>query len=301
MAIEALRTPDERFALLPSFPFAPKYVDDLPGYDGLRMAYVDEGPEDAETTFLCLHGEPTWSYLYRKMIPVFAAAGHRVVAPDFFGFGRSDKPVNDADYSIDFHRESALRLIDRLDLRNVTLVCQDWGGIIGLTLPMDTDGRFTRLLVMNTGLPTGEFLSDGFAGWKGFAAAASEIPVAGLIASDVKGDFNPLDALAYAAPFPDDRYKAGVRRFPQLVPVEPGMAGIDLMKRARAFYQTEWSGESFMAIGLRDGVLGKDVMEELRGVIKGCPEAMELPEAGHFVQEYGEPIAKAALDHFGLA
>lgn len=301
MPIEALRTPDERFALLPAFPYAPNYVDDLAGYEGLRMAYIDEGLADAETTFLCLHGEPTWSYLYRKMLPVFTAAGHRVIAPDLYGFGRSDKPVDDDTYTIDFHRGSLVKLIERLDLRNITLVCQDWGGILGLTLPMDMEDRFTRLLVMNTGLPIGEPVSDGFAGWKGFAAAASEIPVAGLVASDAKGDFNLMDALAYAAPFPDNTYKAGVRRFPAIVPVEPDMAGVELCMRARTYYRQKWSGESFMAIGLRDAVLGKGVMEELRGMIRGCPEAMEVHEAGHFVQEYGKPIARAALDHFGLA
>jgi len=300
MPIEALRTPDVRFSFLPAFPYAPNYVDDLPGYEGLRMAWIDEGPADAETTFLCLHGEPTWSYLYRHMLAEFVAAGHRVVAPDLFGFGRSDKPVDDATYTIDFHRDSLLALIERLDLTNVTLVCQDWGGLLGLTLPMDTGDRFTRLLVMNTALPVGHFVSDGFANWKNLAATAPEIPVAGLIATDVKGHFTPLDAIAYDAPFPDDRYKAGVRRFPQLVPVEPGMAGIEVMQRARAYYSTEWTGQSFMAIGMRDGVLGKDVMEDLRGMIKGCPEAMEVPEAGHFVQEYGASIARAALTHFGL-
>ena len=300
MPIEALRTPDERFSFLPAFPYAPNYVDDLPGYEGLRMAWIDEGPADAETTFLCLHGEPTWSYLYRHMLAEFVAAGHRVVAPDLFGFGRSDKPIDDAAYTIDFHRGSLIALIERLDLTNVTLVCQDWGGLLGLTLPMDTGDRFARLLVMNTALPIGQFVSDGFANWKNLAATAPEIPVAGLIATDVKGHFTPLDAIAYDAPFPDDRHKAGVRRFPQLVPVEPGMAGIEVMQRARAYYSTEWTGQSFMAIGMRDGVLGKDVMEELRGMIKGCPEAMEVPEAGHFVQEYGGPIASAALTHFGL-
>jgi len=298
--IEALRTPDRRFSFMPGFPHAVHTVEDLPGYAGLRLAYVDEGPKDAETTFLCLHGEPTWGYLYRKMLPVFAGAGHRAVVPDLYGFGRSDKPVDDSVYTIDFHRNSLLRLIERLDLRNVALVCQDWGGILGLTLPMDMPERFTRLLVMNTALPIGQPVSEGFAGWKFFAATAPEIPVAGLIASDVQGAMNALDALAYDAPFPDDRYKAGVRRFPQLVPVEPGMDGIELMKRARTYWSKDWQGESFMAIGMRDAVLGEPVMEELRSVIRGCPPPMKIAEAGHFVQEYGEPIARAALEHFGI-
>jgi len=301
MAIESLRTPEERFSLLPGFPCEPRYLDDLEGYEGLRMAYVDEGPPDAETVFLCLHGEPTWGYLYRKMLPVFSAAGHRVVVPDLYGFGRSDKPVDDAVYSYDFHRGSLLRFVERLDLQGVALVCQDWGGILGLSLPMDLPERFTRLLVMNTGIPIGEAISPGFAGWKGFAAVAPEIPVAGLICSDAAGATNAMDALAYDAPFPDDRYKAGVRRFPQLVPVEPGMGGIAEGVRAREFWSQDWKGESFMAVGLRDAVLGGPVMKELHGLIRGCPEPMEVPEAGHFVQEYGEPIARRALEHFGIA
>jgi pimeloyl-ACP methyl ester carboxylesterase len=300
MSIESLRTPDARFSILPGFPYAPSYADDLPGYEGQRMAWVDEGPSDAETTFLCLHGEPTWGYLYRKMIPVFVGAGHRAVAPDLFGFGRSDKPVDESVYTFDFHRGSLLALIERLDLRNITLVCQDWGGLLGLTLPMDMADRFTRLLVMNTGIPVGESLGAGFAAWKGFAAMVHDIPVAGLVANDALGAVNPMDAVAYDAPFPDVSYKAGVRRFPQLVPVEPGMDGIELGQRARKFWSNDWSGESFMAIGLRDAVLGEPVMDELRSVIRGCPEPMKVAEAGHFVQEYGEPIARAALEHFGI-
>jgi haloalkane dehalogenase len=297
--VKVLRTPEERFAKLPFFPWAPRYLEDLAGYEGLRLHYLDEGPQDAREVFLCLHGEPTWSYLYRKMIPVFLATGARVVAPDWFGFGRSDKPAEDAVYTFSFHRNSALRFIERLDLRNVTLVCQDWGGLLGLTLPMDLPGRFRRLLVMNTGIAIGMPISDGFAAWKAFAGSYHDVPVAGLIALSSPGALNPYDAAAYDAPFPDASYKAGVRRFPQLVAVEPGMEGVAEGKRARDFWTNDWRGESFMAIGLRDPVLGKRVMEELRATIRGCPPALELPEAGHFVQEWGEPVAKAALAAFG--
>ena len=298
--MDVLRTPDERFALLPAFPYAPHYLEDLPGYEGLRLHYVDEGPEDAEEVFLCLHGEPTWSYLYRKMIPVFTGAGARVVAPDWFGFGRSDKPSDDAAYGFDFHRGTLLRVIERLDLRNITLVCQDWGGLLGLTVPADMPERFSRLLVMNTAIPVGRSLGDGFAGWKAFAGQFHDIPVAGLVALSSPGALSPYDAAAYDAPFPDARYKAGVRRFPQLVPVEPGMEGIEHGERARKFFANDWQGESFMAIGLRDPVLGKPVMEELRSVIRGCPPPLELPEAGHFVQEWGDEVAQAALRAFRL-
>ena len=299
--MKILRTPEERFAVLRSFPWAPRYLDDLPGSEGLRLHRIDEGPRDARETFLCLHGEPTWAYLYRKMIPVFLAAGARVVAPDFFGFGRSDKPADDAVYTYAFHRNALLRLIERLDLRRITLVCQDWGGLLGLTLPMEMPERFARLFVMNTGLPIGKPVSEGFAAWKAFAGAVHDIPVAGLVALSSPGALNPWDAAAYDAPFPDASYKAGVRRFPQLVAVEPGMDGAAFGERARRFLAHEWRGESFMAIGLRDPVLGKPVMEELRATIRGCPPALELPEAGHFVQEWGEPVARRALAAFGLA
>jgi pimeloyl-ACP methyl ester carboxylesterase len=299
--MQILRTPDERFRALPFFSYAPHYLDDLKGYEGLRLHCVDEGPRDARDVFLCLHGEPTWAYLYRKMIPLFLAAGARVVAPDWFGFGRSDKPADDPVYTFSFHRETALRFVERLDLQRITLVCQDWGGLLGLTLPMDMPARFARVLVMNTTLAVGEPVSAGFSAWKAFAAAHHDIPVAGLVALSSPGALNPYDAAAYDAPFPDARYKAGVRRFPQLVPVEPGMEGADLGRRARKFFANEWQGESFMAVGLRDPVLGKPVMEDLRHTIRGCPLALELPEAGHFVQEWGDGVARAALASWGLA
>jgi haloalkane dehalogenase len=163
----ASRTPEERFQNLPDFPYAPHYREDLAGFGRLRMHYLDAGPPEGDQVFLCLHGEPTWSYLYRKMIPVFTAAGHRVVAPDMFGFGRSDKPVDEAVYTFDFHRNALMAFIERLDLKNITLVCQDWGGILGLTLPMDMADRFARLLVMNTTLGTGDVqLSQGFLDWR---------------------------------------------------------------------------------------------------------------------------------------
>ena len=161
--MKALRTPDDRFENLPGWDYAPHYVENLPGYDGLRMHYVDEGPADADVTFLCIHGEPSWAYLFRKMIPVFTGAGHRAVAVDMFGFGRSDKPVDDETYTYHFHRNALLAFVEKLDLKNVCLVVQDWGGLLGLTLPMDAPARYTRLIVMNTGLPGGEEARKGSA------------------------------------------------------------------------------------------------------------------------------------------
>ena len=294
MTQDALRTPDERFANLPGFAFAPHYLD----IDGMRMHYVDEGPRDAEVTILCLHGQPTWSYLYRKMIPVFTAAGLRVVAPDWFGFGRSDKPVDEAWYTMDAHRNSALKLIKALDLKRILLVVQDWGGLIGLTLPMAMPERFSRLLVMNTTLGTGQ-VTEGFLQWRAYANSQPDLAV-GKLMKRTTPMLSDAEAAAYDAPFPDVRHKAGVRRFPNLVPDSADAPGAALSREALAFWNTQWAGESFMAIGMTDPVLGPPVMYSLAKAIRGCPSALEVAEGGHFVQEWGAPIAEAALRHFRL-
>lgn len=295
--MESLRTDDRRFANLPGFNFAPHYIEGLPGHEGLRIHYLDEGPPAADETFLCLHGQPTWSYLYRKMIPVFTAAGCRVIAPDLIGFGRSDKPVDETAYTFSFHRNMLLAFIEALDLRNVTLVCQDWGGILGLTVPPEMPERFARLLVMNTAIPVGEPVSEGFDRWRAFNRSQPDLDIAALMERAQPGMSNE-EAAAYAAPFPDQRYKAGVRRFPELVMTNPGMEGILEARRARDFWRNEWTGQSFMAVGMTDPVLGPAVMADLRSNIRGCPEPLEIADAGHFVQEKGELVAREALRSF---
>lgn len=299
MAVAALRTPDERFASLPGWPYAPRYADDLAGYAGLRMHYVDEGPRDAAATFLCLHGEPTWAYLYRKMIPVFVAAGHRVVAPDFFGFGRSDKPVDDAVYTFGFHRSALKSFIDRLELRGLCLVVQDWGGLLGLTLPMDYPGRVTRLLVMNTGVATGRSPGPGWEAWRSYAAAHPDLDVAALL-KRATPMLSAAEAAAYAAPFPDVRYKAGVRRFPEIVAIRADMEGADTGRAALRYLAGSWSGPTFMAIGPEDPVLGEPIMRALASRIRGCAAPMVVAGGGHFLQEWGGPVAQAALRYFEL-
>ena len=297
MTIEFVRTPDEAFEDLPGFDYSPKYLENLPGYEGLRAHTVDEGPQDGKNTFLCLHGEPTWSYLYRKMIPVFLETRARVVAPDFFGFGRSDKPIDDAVYTFDFHRNYLKALIETLDLRNITLVCQDWGGLLGLTLPVEYPECFNRMIVMNTTLATGDGFSEGFAKWKAYSAANPDIDVVKLMQRSTPV-LSEAEAAAYGAPFPDEQSKAGVRRFPELVMIEPGMDGVGISKKAADFFKNSWMGECFMAVGLADPVIGLPVMEKLHAEIRGASELMVIEEAGHFVQEWGGPIARAALDYF---
>ena len=293
-----LRTPDARFADLPGFQCAQHYLEDLAGYSELRAHYVDEGPAGAPQVFLCLHGEPTWSYLYRRMIPVFTAASHRSIAPDMFGFGRSDKPEDEAIYTFEFHRAFLLAFIERLDLKNITLVVQDWGGLLGLTLPMEMPERFSRLLVMNTMLATGDVpLSEGFLAWRAWVAKNPDLDCGKLLARSCP-HLSPTEAAAYEAPYPATRYKSGARRFPALVPDRPDAAGAALSRKARDWWTNAWQGESFMAVGAQDPVLGVPVMRLLRSWIRGCPEPYVHPTAGHFAQEWGDDIARRALERF---
>ena len=288
-----MRTPDERFANLPGFAWAPKYLE----WQGHRVHYLDVKPDAgaASRTLLCLHGEPTWSYLYRKMIPPFVAAGYRVVAPDFLGFGRSDKPEEEAFYTFEMHRNLLLHVIEKLDLKNLALAVQDWGGLLGLTVPMDLPERFERLLVMNTALGTGDVpLSPGFVAWRDYVAKTPSMDCGKLLGRACP-HLSAAEAAAYEAPYPDAASKAGVRRFPQLVPDRPDAPGAALSRRARDWWQNAWQGESFMAIGAKDPVLGPPVMQALRRIIRNCPEPFVHAEGGHFLQEWGDDVAREAL------
>jgi tRNA(adenine34) deaminase len=296
---DALRTRDARFAGLPDYPWSPNYLSDLPSLAGLRLHYLDEGPRDAPTTWLCLHGNPAWSYLYRKMIPVFAASGARVVAPDLIGFGKSDKPKKEGVHSFTWHRQVLLELVERLDLRNVVLVVQDWGGLLGLTLPMAAPARYRGLLVMNTTLATGDTpLSPGFLAWREMCARNPEFDVARLFARG-NPQMSAEECAAYNAPFPDRGHRAALRVFPAMVPEKPDDDGADVSRQAREFWRHDWQGQTFMAIGEQDPVLGEPVMRALQRDIRNCPEPWLLPEAGHFVQEHGERIARETVAVFG--
>jgi pimeloyl-ACP methyl ester carboxylesterase len=293
--VQALRTAEGRFADLPGFGYTPRYTE----HAGLRVHHIDEGPATAPVTVLCLHGNPSWCYLYRHMIPVFTAAGLRVVAPDLLGFGRSDKPVHEAAHSFDLHRGMLLAFIEELDLQNILLVCQDWGGIFGLTLPMAMPERFTRLLVMNTGLGTGE-LTEGFRQWRAYSNSQPDMAV-GKLFKRGKREMSDAEVAAYDAPFPDASYKAALRAFPNLVPDGADAPGAAISRDAATFWHERWAGDSFMVIGMQDPVLGPPAMHALHALIRNCPPPLEVPEAGHFVQEWGAPIARAALAHFKLA
>lgn len=295
---DALRTPPERFGGLPGYPWAPHYVSDLPSLAGLRMHYLDEGPRDAALTWLCLHGNPAWSYLYRKMLPVFLAAGHRIVAPDMVGFGKSDKPKKEQAHSFSWHRQVLLEFVERLDLRDVVLAVQDWGGLLGLTLPMGAPERYRGLLVMNTTLGTGDApLSPGFLAWREMCAKNPEYDVGRLFARG-NPQMTPEECAAYNAPFPDRGHRAALRAFPPMVPDHPDADGAAISRQARQFWANDWQGMSMMAVGAQDPVLGLPVMQALQRGIRSCPEPMVLEHAGHFVQEHGEAVARAAVGYF---
>lgn len=287
-----MRTPETGFADLPGFAYRPHYLE----WQGLRAHFVEEGA--GARTFLCLHGQPTWSYLYRRMIPLFVASGARVVAPDFIGFGRSDKPADEGLYTFDFHRNFLLEFIENQDLKRMTLVVQDWGGLLGLTLPMEMPERFERLLVMNTTLATGDVpLTDGFLAWRAYVAKNPDLACGKLLARSCP-HLTTSEAAAYDAPFPDATFKAGVRRFPVLVPERPDDPGAALSRQSREWLRNSWHGESFMAIGAKDPVLCPGVMNQLRSWIRNCPEPLIVADGGHFLQEWGEEVAGAALTHW---
>jgi len=298
--IKSVRTPDARFVNLPDYNFTPNYIENLEGYEGIRAHYVDEGATTSDEVFLFLHGEPSWSYLYRKMIPIVVQNGYRAVAPDLFGFGKSDKPVDEDTYTFHFHRNFLIRFIEALDLTNITLVCQDWGGLLGLTLPMDMTARFKRLLIMNTALINGQPAGSVFAEWKREITEPTNVDLVKLFKKHAPG-ISEVEAAAYEAPFPDPSFKAGVRKFPKLVAEAPHLEGVATSLKAAQFWKNEWNGETFMAVGMKDPMLGPEVMKHMQQLIKGCPEPLEIPNGGHFVQEAGGvEIMQKALAHFGM-
>ena len=297
--IPFLRTPDERFEGLPGYPWAPRYTSALPALGGLRLHYLDEGPADAPVTWLCLHGNPAWSYLYRHMIPVFLGAGHRVVAPDMPGFGRSDKPTDVAQHRFGWHRQVLLEFVEQLDLAGVNLVVQDWGGLLGLTLPIAAPHRYRGLLAMNTYLATGaEPLPEGFVQWRAMCRSRPDFSIGRLLARG-NPQMSEAECAAYDAPFPTLAHRAATQAFPERVPERPEDDGAAVSREAEAFWSQRWIGRSMMAVGVQDPVFTPERMERLRAGIRGCPPAMPVAEAGHFVQERGEPIAREALHRLG--
>ena len=288
--METVRTPDERFENLPGYTFAPNYTD----VDGLRVHYLDEGPRDGAVVLL-MHGEPSWSYLYRTMIPVLTAAGLRCIAPDLVGFGRSDKPTAREDYTYAAHVEWMRALLfDAIGLTDATLVCQDWGGLIGLRLVGEHPDRFARVVTANTFLPTGDTSpGDAFFAWQKFSQETPEFPVGRIINGGCTSDLSDDVIAAYDAPFPDDTYKAGARQFPMLVPSRPddpaseaNRAAWDVLRKFEKPFLTAFSDKDPITSG------GDKVF---RAEVPGCDGQPHttIDGGGHFLQEdCGEQLAR---------
>jgi haloalkane dehalogenase len=288
--MKSLRTPDEHFENLPDWPYAPHYLE----WNGLRMHYVDEG---AGETILLLHGEPSWSYLYRKMIPSLSKK-HRVIAFDWLGFGRSDKPTEISDYSFDFHFQSFEYVLDTLGLRDITLVVQDWGGLLGLPMVGQRPDLFKRLVIMNTFVPDGtDQGSTAFNAWVAFAKHSPFLPVGRIIS---QGTHRPLDGevrKAYDAPFPSSKYKAGARAFPALVPMQTDDPAVPYMNKAREVLG-QWQQPCLVAFSDKDPIIGgaRSFFMELIPTAESVP-GKRIKDAGHFLQEdAGEEIAGYILD-----
>ncbi len=291
--MEILRTPDERFSNLPGYSFRPHYVQT----DEVRIHYVDEGPRSAAPV-LMLHGEPSWSYLYRKMIPVFASAGMRAIAPDLVGFGRSDKPAKRDDYTYQRHVEWITEFIQKLDLRRITLVCQDWGGLIGLRIAAEHPARFAACVAANTGLPTGDGLAGAaFEAWRRFSQETPAFPVGQIIQGGCVTALTPEIVGAYDAPFPEERFKAGARQFPILVPIKPDDPSAPAIRKAWDALR-RWEKPFLTAFSDSDPITrGGDLL--LQSAIPGARNQRHktITGAGHFLQEdKGEELAEVVVD-----
>jgi len=297
--MKSLRTPDERFDGLVGYPFEPNYVEISDQEGGmLRVHYLDEGPPDA-APILLMHGEPSWSYLYRKMIPVLVAAGHRVIAPDLVGFGKSDKPSEKADYTYARHvawMQEAI--IDHLDVDNATFFGQDWGGLVGLRLVAENADRFDRVVIGNTGLPTGSTpLSQAFLDWQNFSQTTPEFDVGFMLNHSTTTELSEAEIAAYDAPFPDDSYKAGARIFPSLVPTKPDDPAAEANEAAWQVFE-QWKKPLITCFSDSDPVTaGGDAIFHRR-----VPGALGQPHvtieaAGHFFQEDAAPqLAQIVID-----
>ena len=299
--MEVLRTPDERFASLPGYPFSPHYVEVPDGEGGeLRVHYVDEGPADADPVLL-LHGEPSWSFLYRKMIPVITAAGHRAVAPDLVGFGRSDKPSKRADYTYQRHVDWMRALLEQLDLRNVTFVGQDWGGLIGLRLVAEHPDRFARVVAANTFLPTGDRdPGDAFLAWQKFSQETRTFRVGRIVNGGCVTELPEDVVAAYDAPFPDETYKEGARQFPLLVPTSPSDPAAEPNRRAWEVL-SKFDKPFLTAFSDSDPITGgaARVLQETIPGTKGRSHTT-FAGGGHFLQEdVGEELARVVVDFVG--
>ncbi|APW43028.1 haloalkane dehalogenase [Rhodoferax saidenbachensis] len=289
-----LRTPDACFAALPDFPYTPHYLE----LDDLRIGYIDEGPRDAAPVLL-MHGEPTWSYLYRKMIPGLVAAGHRVIAPDLVGFGRSDKPSQKSDYSYANHVAWMAAWMERMDLQNATLFCQDWGSLIGLRLVTHNPQRFARVVLANGGLPTGTAaVPRAFKLWRAFARFSPWFPIGRIVNSGCANKLSPAEIAAYDAPFPSSRYEMAARLFPTFVPASPNDPERAANEQAWEVLK-QWHKPFLTLFSSRDPITRGGDKIFLKLVPGTANQAHAVTRgAGHFLQEDKGPELAQKISEF---
>ncbi|MCW1958971.1 MAG: haloalkane dehalogenase [Mycobacterium sp.] len=295
--MDFLRTPDSRFDNLQGYPFAPHYRDvTAAGAPSLRMHYVDVGPRDGSPVLL-LHGEPTWSYLYRNMIAPLLAAGRRVLAPDLIGFGRSDKPTRIGDYTYQRHVDWLTAWITGLDLRDITVVVQDWGSLLGLRIAAEHPDRFSKLFIANGFLPTAESPTPAaFSLWRGFAKYSPLFPIGRIVDTGCVTRLSADVRAAYDAPYPDQRYKAGARAFPLLVPTSPNDPAVPA-NRAAWEVLGRWDKPVLCVFGTRDPILGRADGPLIRHIPGAAGQPHARINAGHFIQEDAGPeLARRLLD-----
>ncbi len=292
--IAALTTPEDRFKDLPDYPFAAHYLE---VGDGLKMHYLDEG-KATDPLVLLLHGEPSWSYLYRKMIPVFREAGFRVIAPDLIGFGKSDKPIQQSDYSYQRHIDWVGALLQQLDLQEINLFCQDWGGLIGLRIAMEQQDRFARIIISNSALPTGNPpMPQAFMDWQAYSKQVPVLPIGKLINKATVSDLSPAVLAAYEAPFPDASYQAGAKVFPSLVPTQVTDPEAINNQKAWAALQ-QWQKPLLTLFGDQDPIT-KGADHFFQKLVPGAQGQAHqtIAGAGHFSQEdQGLQLAKCSID-----
>jgi haloalkane dehalogenase len=296
--MKVLRTPDARFEGIEDYPFAPHYVE-IADADGtaLRIHYVDEGPRNAPPVLL-MHGEPSWSFLYRKMITGLVARGHRVIAPDLIGFGKSDKPAEQADYTYERHVAWMSAWLGKLDLSQITLFCQDWGGLIGLRLVAAFPERFARVVTANTGLPVGTGWSEGFRAWLEFSQKVPVFPTSFILNGGSTRELTPAEQAAYDAPYPDETYKSGARIFPTLVPITPEHASVAENKAAWAVLEA-FEKPFLTAFSDKDAVSagGEKVFQARVPGAKGQKHTI-VAGGGHFLQEDAPDELVTIIDTF---
>ena len=296
------RTPEKNFHNLPSFPYKLHYLDKVEGFegfkDGLRISYLDEGPKDSELTFLMIHGHLTWSYMWRHFIKILIDSNHRAIAVDLPGFGRSDKPIDEKNYTFSNLRNTLINTINRLDLKNIVLVVHEWGGFLGLTIPMEFYERFAGIIVHSTAVTTGtQIMSESYSDWRKYCNDNPDMNIRAIIARTNRV-LNLKECNAYHAPFDNYESKAALRALPKIVPDNPQKDGAQISRDASLWLSEQFDGPAVLLSGMRDPLFPQEVIKNLGNIIKGINVLPGKDNAGHFLPEWAMEYGENLLSQF---